>query len=590
MFRNVLLLAVALLTLFACRPEGREVEDMQITLSADKVIASADGKDQVTFKVITQSGVDVTKDAEIRVDGSLIKGHSFATNEPAKYVVVASYKGIKSEMIEVTFKNPEEFITSVTLTATPQSVVADGVEQIEFTVLSNNGIDVTSKCKIMVNNGPIKGHTFASNQPGVYQVVAIYNGLRSEPIEVEFIDPLELITSITISANLSSAKADGLEVIEFLVFGDNGLDVTNYSKIKVGDVIIEGSKFSTTQAGVYTVIAQYKEMTSEPIQIEFISIPSKNLKLVLSKELMVADGSDRIIFTVYDESGENLTSTTHFYVDGVKQEGHVFRTSDSGTHEVYGVFDEIKTPTVQFSAQTEFRATYKLVVESFTAVWCSFCPNGVLLLEDLAKSEYVVPLSLHPYCKPSDPQYFDPFTIAEHLQLAKVYNLEVVPSMVFSRDVGTLFIPNESYKSAEILKNHLKPNASVGIAVSSSVDKNLVEAVVHVTSPISNPNLKLVVMITEDGLKYDQNNGVRKDLPRILKDFEHNYVVRAFSSSGLYGESITLNAHQPIEKKVSIPIDSKWKIENCDLVVLVCDANNQVINAQKVKVGEHIGY
>lgn len=497
MYKKVLLFTVALLVLFSCRPKGSEVEDLHITLSADKIVASADSEDVVTFKVLTDNDVDVTKLAEIRVNGSLINAHSFSTDKPDKYVVVATYKGVKSNLLEVTFKSPEEFISSISL-----------------------------------------------------------------------------------STNVLKANADGVETVEFSVLSDNGIDVTNKSVIKVGDITLEGAKFATTQPGVYSAIAQFKEFTSTPIQIEFIAVPSK-LELLLSKDFLVADGYDCIAFTAKDESGLDITSSTVFYVDGVKLDDHFFRTNLVGEHEVYGVFNDDRTPLLKFTSQSEFKATYKLIVESFTAVWCGYCPNGLFLLEDLSKNNQVIPLSLHPFN--------DPFTLQDHATLFYGYNLTGVPSMVIARNAATSFNPG-GVSADEILKQYLKSDTQVGIAVASGADNDLIDARITVSSLISGDQFKLVVLVTENGLIWDQKNGVKRDLPSILWDYEHNYVVRAFSSSGVYGESITLNAHQPIEKKVSIPIDSKWKIENCDLVVLVCDANNQVINAQKVKIGEQIGY
>jgi thiol-disulfide isomerase/thioredoxin len=81
-------------------------------------------------------------------------------------------------------------IESISLTA-DSSIKIIG-ETIVFTVSTNNGTTITQEAKISVNNNPIEGNTFTSNQVGSYSVQAEYLGVLSEPLTISFQDGSEI--------------------------------------------------------------------------------------------------------------------------------------------------------------------------------------------------------------------------------------------------------------------------------------------------------------------------------------------------------------------------------------------------------------
>ncbi len=58
------------------------------------------------FQVMADNGTDVTGESTIKVDGNAIEGNTFTTSdEPAEYIVTATYQGIESDPVTVTTGN-----------------------------------------------------------------------------------------------------------------------------------------------------------------------------------------------------------------------------------------------------------------------------------------------------------------------------------------------------------------------------------------------------------------------------------------------------------------------------------------------------
>lgn len=127
---------LASLTLAACSGTAAD-EGGTLTLNAGKSTIDANGKDKVTFTVIS-SGRDVTKEAEVRcvTTGQVVTDATFTTSEPNTYVFEASYGNAVSEQVSVTAYEvkPSEFLRKVCImefTATSCTYCPDGYRRIE---------------------------------------------------------------------------------------------------------------------------------------------------------------------------------------------------------------------------------------------------------------------------------------------------------------------------------------------------------------------------------------------------------------------------------------------------------------------------
>ena len=80
---------------------------------------------------------------------------------------------------------------------------------------------------------------------------------------------------------------------------------------------------------------------------------------------------------------------------------------------------------------------------------------------------------------------------------------------------------------------------------------------------------KLQVWLVEDSIDSFQlmPNGSREE------HYNHMHVFRA-SLNGAWGDNISLNHGQVVEKTYSIPMDAAWKSQHCSIVAFVYDEEN----------------
>jgi thiol-disulfide isomerase/thioredoxin len=80
-------------------------------------------------------------------------------------------------------------VTSVSITASRDSVYSDNFDVITFRVVDNKGNDVTSSSQIQRNGTPISGWSFKTSQDGSLSFNAKYNNLTSNTITIKSVKP-----------------------------------------------------------------------------------------------------------------------------------------------------------------------------------------------------------------------------------------------------------------------------------------------------------------------------------------------------------------------------------------------------------------
>ncbi|MES2864634.1 MAG: Omp28-related outer membrane protein [Bacteroidota bacterium] len=218
-----------------------------------------------------------------------------------------------------------------------------------------------------------------------------------------------------------------------------------------------------------------------------------------------------------------------------------------------------------------------VLIEDYTGTWCQFCPR-VLYGLDGVESEGLdaYPVSIHR----SVASYTDPFSFPA-AALEQTIGVSGYPTAMLNRK--TLW--DNEIATTEV-KNQIKPNADLGIALNSTVTAGNINLDVNIKFVENFSDLKLVVYILEDGLLYNQVNetsfyGGQNPIPNM----EHNHVLRTCLTDLVNGDALTGTSNgATITKNFSIAMPSNISnVTKISFVAFVMDASGKAINVRGVK-------
>ena len=339
-------------------------KDPVITLSVDKTVISADGKDIATFKVICNDEKDVTNDCRIIFSDSKkeLGTTTFSTTEPNSYSFYAAYEDVVSNEISITAievedddedenEDEEQTEAPIVLSASTDTITADGKDIITFTVMQDT-VDVTGSVKIFVNEKLINSNKYKTYFSGSYTVYAKKNDTIVSN-EITFFakevgddnNDEDEETTIELAASKTTILADGNDKVTFTVT-ENGKDITSEATIFVGETELSLNVFTSTTAGTYTAYAMKDEVKSNEITITVEKVnepePEKPITLTASTTNITANGSDAVTFTVMQDNND-VTSQSSIFVNGSKLNGNKFTTYTSGSYTAYAQKNEVKS-------------------------------------------------------------------------------------------------------------------------------------------------------------------------------------------------------------------------------------------------------
>ena len=339
-------------------------KDPVITLSVDKTVISADGKDIATFKVICNDEKDVTNDCRIIFSDSKkeLGTTTFSTTEPNSYSFYAAYEDVVSNEISITAievedenedenEDEEQTEAPIVLSASTDTITADGKDIITFTVMQDT-VDVTGSVKIFVNEKLINSNKYKTYFSGSYTVYAKKNDTIVSN-EITFFakevgddnNDEDEETTIELAASKTTIVADGNDKVTFTVT-ENGKDITSEATIFVGETELSLNAFTSTTAGTYTAYAMKDEVKSNEITITVEKVnepePEKPITLTASTTNITANGSDAVTFTVMQDNND-VTSQSSIFVNGSKLNGNKFTTYTSGSYTAYAQKNEVKS-------------------------------------------------------------------------------------------------------------------------------------------------------------------------------------------------------------------------------------------------------
>lgn len=477
-------------------------------------------------------------------------------------------------------KETEEFI-SITLSADKLEAVADGTDAVTFSVVTSSGENVTQSATFWVDGSQISGKSFTSSVAGTYSVVAKYMNVVSEPLSIVFNIPL----SITITSDKQTLDADGVSIVTFAVLDHQNRDVTSESKFFVNGDPIDGNTYSSDVAGAFEVSAKYLDAISSTVLITFEAVDYLDLQLTADKNTIISDGVDRIVLSCYNLTDDiDITSDVQFYVNDEAIDGHIFKTSHSGNHTITAKYEKSKSAGLDIIAQSDISVTQRVFAELVAATWCPYCPHGLLFFDSIADNPEIVAMTVHTSSSNPDPYAAN----AKGVSLYRSMGVGSIPTIIVNRSKDQLVSPKVD-SPVSLVTQFKNSGQTVAVAIESAVGNEAITGKTFISSSDYVGDVKVVVLLAENNLIYDQRNNVKPELGNPIKNFVHNNVYRdAFDD--IFGQALTLVSGNVSEMEFSFNINAEWKKDNLEIIVAVCRSDNSVINVQKVKAGKQIGY
>ena len=215
-----------------------------------------------------------------------------------------------------------------------------------------------------------------------------------------------------------------------------------------------------------------------------------------------------------------------------------------------------------------------VLIEDYTGTWCQYCPRVLHGIKQVQSEQLrAYPVSIHRSVASSPDPYDFPATPLEQLIGVTGY-----PTAMLNRNV----LWDNEISTTEV-KNQIKPNANLGIALNSTVSGGTINLNVNMKFLENFSNLKLVVYVLEDGLLYNQVNATSffgGQNPII--NFEHDHVLRACLTNLVVGDAITgTNAGVLITRDFTVNVPANISnVANMYFVAFVVDASGKAINVR----------
>lgn len=311
-----------------------------------------------------------------------------------------------------------------------------------------------------------------------------------------------------------------------------------------------------------------------------------SLILVASTNAIKSDGVDFCDFTVTKGGVAVSTGVVIYSVDGEVKTPLTsprFTSSTLGQYKFFASYDGKVTDQITIKVLADIAQlpvdptpdntafTHRVVGLQMTGTKCPNCPFMVLGIRELAKTEdinKVILTGIHFYGGVSDPM-FTPITSA----ISQAYGNGSAPIMTFNfrkKDVGAYQSP-EATRSALATGINEEYNREVTRSgISASVIKTGDQIVITVGVKAAQAGtFRVGAWVLEDGIVAKQDSNIGGDFnthENVVRDVAGRYASYDFSGDQLTGG---LKAGELRKHVLSIPIDSKWVLENCKVVIFL---------------------
>ena len=289
---------------------------------------------------------------------------------------------------------------------------------------------------------------------------------------------------------------------------------------------------------------------------------------------------ETIIFSVFDGEGNNVSSSTDFYVNETKIPSNTHTFNTIGTFDVYAKYGQLtsETKTIEIMP-TPITFKQNVVVEDFTGTWCGWCPRvseAVRLLKQETSDAIVV--AIH---------NGDAMQFSQEGAIRQAFNVTGFPTALINRQERWAS-PQPSNVAQVTGKMSGKSYAS--IAMESTVSGDVLDLKVKVMMGYSYKSMKLAVYMLEDGLVYDQRNFTSYyGGADPIRDFVHDDVLRR-SLTDVFGDDIPqdqVGHNKTFTRDFQYAIPPSYDKNKVKLVAFVTTGSERdIINVRQSKLGE----
>ena len=265
---------------------------------------------------------------------------------------------------------------SLKLTADKSEIVADGADEVTFTVKDSRDAVVEATIYFADTNEALEGNTFKTKYAGEYKFYAKKGDAKSNTFTVTAKaksnndeggnenggeEPADKVYVLSVAP--ANIKADGVEKAVFTL-KESGKEVAGFEVYNAADdAKLASTEFTTEEAGVYTFYAMYEGVKSNSVEVTArmnIQEEEKPIVLVASGDTIKANGVESVKFTV-SQDGADVTNASTIYVNGGKLNGNKFSTTTPGAYIVYAEKGALKSNEITITAE-EVTSTGKSIV------------------------------------------------------------------------------------------------------------------------------------------------------------------------------------------------------------------------------------
>jgi hypothetical protein len=223
--------------------------------------------------------------------------------------------------------------------------------------------------------------------------------------------------------------------------------------------------------------------------------------------------------------------------------------------------------------------TKNVLIEDYTGTWCQFCPRVIYGIQKVEQENLkAFPVAIHRGNPPGTPSGgVDPFNFPASALEASI-GLTGYPTAKLNRKITWI---NET-NTTEV-KNQVKVNSDLGLALSSTVSGGTINLDVNIKFDANLTGLKLVVYVLEDNLNYNQTNSTSYfGAANPIVNMEHDHVLRACLTDLVNGDPLTgTNDGVVVTKNFSIAVPSNVSnAANINFVAFVLDATGNALNVR----------
>ena len=237
---------------------------------------------------------------------------------------------------------------------------------------------------------------------------------------------------------------------------------------------------------------------------------------------------------------------------------------------------------VQLDAVVDGKYKTNVLIEDYTGAWCGYCPRMSKGIADLWSStnKRISPVAIHN----ESAGRTDPFAFGKEGEMrTKIYGNSFPgwPNAVLNRNVQT----KRSSIDKSVITGLIAVDSNVGLALESSLKDRTLSLTVKVGFGDDLSDLKLVVYLTENGLKARQRTygdlGYGEGTNGYLVDFVHDNTLRA-SISQLFGDAIDTSKSkngEVFEKTFEYVIPEAYSLQS-NIVAFVVNKDDIALNSR----------